>query len=175
MGFTLEIWKEKRCTLLVIMSNFLNHHNSSVPSHNLERPSQNCSGGIFFCEKVLGCEKRRHDDFNKLYIHRTKNQNANRKVFVLSSIFYFKIYFVKFSLCVSLRIMIVLILYFKIFVRSVTAKNKAQASKLKASKKGLDNWKIFGFCIVWNFRLLILFFLLVMEFSAGWQFSFNQL
>lgn len=53
-------------------------------------------------------EKWRHGDFNKRRNHRTKIQNA--KIFVLSGIFYFKTYFVKFSLSISLRIMIVLIL-----------------------------------------------------------------
>lgn len=73
--FYLADLKEKPYSALVMMSNLLKHCDSSVPSHNLEIPYQNCSGGTFLCQKVLGHEKWRHGDFNKLYIRRTKNQN----------------------------------------------------------------------------------------------------
>lgn len=116
MGFTLQI---RKCTSLVMMSNFLNHCNYSVASPNLERPNQNSSGGIFFCQNVLGHEKWRHD-FNNFLCSQDKKSKCKEEGVCSFQHFLFQIYFVKFSLYISLRTKIVLILDFKIFVCSLT-------------------------------------------------------
>lgn len=112
MGFTLQIRN-------VMMSNFLNHCNLSVASHNPERPNQNCSGGIFFFQKVLGHEKWRHDDFNKhIFIEQKIKMQTGGCLFFptfsFSNLFCYFFY-------ISLRTKIMLILYLKfVFVCSLT-------------------------------------------------------